>query len=115
MATQGRRWKPTDEDRQFVERAVKAGMTIEAIAECLNVHDDTLRKHCRYEITTARGKLVTKAIGVLDDALTDGSLDASKYVLSRVAGWSERTEHTGKDGAPVQVNIMRYAGDNASE
>jgi DNA-binding transcriptional MerR regulator len=97
---QGKAYKPNDADRLFVERAVKAGTKIETIAECLNLCDDTLRKHYRYEITVARHQLINKAVGVLDDSLTDGSLDAAKYVLGRVAGWSEKgvIDHTSSDG-----------------
>lgn len=108
MAQQGRRYEPTDADRQFVERAVMAGSRINDIAECLNITDDTLRKHFRYEIVTARERLKGDAVRVLMDSLTDGSLDAAKYVLSRVAGWTERQalEHTGADGGPLEVNIV---------
>lgn len=93
-----------DADRLFVSRSVRAGSRINDIADCLNITDDTLRKHFRYEIMTARETLKASAVGVLEDSLQDGSLDAAKYVLSRVAGWSEtnKTEVTGKDGGPVQ-------------
>lgn len=111
MARQGRTYKPTDADRLFVERAVKAGSRINDIADCLNITDDTLRKHFRYEIMTARERLKAAAVGVLDDSLEDGSLDAAKYVLSRVAGWVERavTEIQGKDGGPIQTQDVTEA------
>ena len=100
MAARGREYKPTEADRSFVHRAVQAGSRINDIAECLNITDDTLRKHFRYEIAMARQLLITKAVGVVDDALTDGSLDAAKYVLSRAAGWTEKQafDHTSSDG-----------------
>ena len=112
---QGKLYKPSDADRLFVERSVMAGTQINTIAECLNITDDTLRKHFRYEITTARERLKGDAVRVLMDSLTDGSLDAAKYVLSRVAGWTERqaVDHTtnGKDMPPQQI-ILRAADDN---
>lgn len=92
MASRGKEYKPTDADRRFVERAVMAGSSLLEIAAALNVHDDTLRKHYRYEISTARERLKVLAIGVLNDCLDDGNLDAAKFVLARVAGWAERTE-----------------------
>jgi predicted transcriptional regulator len=105
MAKRGALYRPTDADRLFVERSVMAGTQINEIADCLNITDDTLRKHFRYEITTARARLKGDAVRVLMDSLTDGSLDAAKYVLSRVAGWTEKTatEVTGKDGGPIQT------------
>ena len=89
---QGRVYKASDADRTFVERAVMAGTPIEKIAECLNLHDDTLRKHFRYEIMTGRERLKGDAMRVLVDSLTDNSLDAAKFVLGRVAGWTEKPE-----------------------
>ena len=100
MAARGKTFEPTDADRQFVARCVIAGdMSMESIAQCLNITDDTLRKHFRYEIVTARALLKGKAVGVINDALTDGSVDAAKFVLARIAGWNERQEHkmTGDD------------------
>ena len=101
MASRGKPYVPTDADRIFVERAVMAGTVINNIADCLNITDDTLRKHFRYEIMTARERMKGDAIRVLMDSLTDGSLDAAKYVLSRVAGWTERNvvDNTSSDGS----------------
>ena len=61
---QGKGYTPTDADRSFVERSVMAGSKIEVIAECLNIHDDTLRKHYRYEIVTGRERLKGSAVRV---------------------------------------------------
>jgi len=83
---QGKSHNPSDANKLFVERAVKVGTPLLEIAGALNIHDDTLRKHYRYEIMTGRAMLTNKAMGVLDDHLTDGSLDAAKFVLVRVAG-----------------------------
>ena len=106
---QGKRYSPSDADRLFVERAVMAGTPILTIAECLNIHDDTLRKHYRYEIVTGRERLKGDAVRVLMDSLTDNSLDAAKFVLGRVAGWTEKqsVEHTGKDGGAIE-SVVQY-------
>ena len=115
MARQGKEYKPSEQDRQFVERAIMAGATINKIAECLRMSDDTLRKYYKYEIAVARQNLVNKAVGVVDDSLTDGSLDAAKYVLSRVAGWTERqaVDHTtnGKDMPASGVDLSRLTDE----
>lgn len=101
MAEKGKMYEPTDYDRDFVKRAVKSGATMQKIAECLNIHDDTLRKHYRYEIALSRQELINAAVGVLDDSLVDGSLDAAKFVLVRVAGWREKQDvnHVSEDGS----------------
>ena len=110
---QGRSYKVNEADRTFVERAVMAGTPIEKIAECLNLHDDTLRKHFRYEIMTGRERLKGDAIRVLADSLTDNSLDAAKFVLGRVAGWTEKSvvDNTSSDKsmspkAPLDVSRL---------
>ena len=114
MGQQGKEYKPNDRDRQFVERAIMAGATINKIAECLRMSDDTLRKYYKYEIAVARQNLVNKAVGVVDDSLTDGSLDAAKYVLSRVAGWTERqsVDHT-TNGKDIPGTIILRAADDS--
>lgn len=115
MAMRGTKYKPTDEDRTFVEQAVMAGSRINDIADCLNITDDTLRKHFRYEIMTSRERLKSDAIRVLMDSLSDGSLDAAKYVLSRVAGWVERSEvdHTTKGEKISQTVDLTKLSDAA--
>jgi len=49
---------------------------------------------------TARESMKGEAVRVLMDSLTDNSLDAAKYVLSRVAGWTEKSvvDNTSSDG-----------------
>ena len=115
---QGRSYKVNEADRTFVERAVMAGTPIEKIAECLNLHDDTLRKHFRYEIMTGRERLKGDAIRVLADSLTDNSLDAAKFVLGRVAGWTEKSvvDNTSSDGSmiPQPTTIRIVAADDDS-
>lgn len=100
-------YKPNEQDRLFVERAVMAGSRIEDIAASLNMHDDTLRKYYRFEIMTSRERLKCDAVRVICDSLQDGSLDAAKYVLARVAGWTEKikSEVSGPDGAPLEQNM----------
>ena len=110
---QGKLYEPSDADRLFVERSVMAGTQINVIADCLNITDDTLRKHFKYEITTARERLKGDAVRVLMDSLTDGSLDAAKYVLSRVAGWTEKSviDNTSSDGTMTPQVITRTVID----
>lgn len=105
MAQRGRVYDPTDADRLFVERSVMAGTTINEIADCLNITDDTLRKHFRYEIITGRARLKGEAVRVLMESLADNSLDAAKFVLSRVAGWTEKAPSEADAEAPPSLNI----------
>jgi len=113
VAKRGIQFKPTEADRLLVHRLAMAGRTQNIIADCLNITDDTLRKHFRYELTVAREELHGKAVQCLSDAIEDGSVDAAKYVLSRSAGWTEKQaiDHTtnGKDLAPTRIIIEAAA------
>ena len=112
MAVQGRRFKPTDEDRVFVERSIMVGTKIGVISKCLNITDETLRKHFKYEITTARERLKNSAVQVMLESLEDGSLDAAKFVLGRAAGWTEKTavDNTSSDGSMQPVTKIYFKG-----
>jgi len=103
---QGRpQYQPTDADRVFVDRAVMGGSRINDIAAALKITDDTLRKHFKYEILTGRERLKGDAVRVVMDSLADGSLDAAKFVLARVAGWSEKTVHSGDGENPIHIKV----------
>jgi hypothetical protein len=112
-------FKPTEADRLFVDRAVMAGMNINDIAGCLNINPGTLRSHFRYEITTARARLRGKAIEVLSNSLDDGSLDAAKFVLARIAGWTEKqnVDISNSDGTLAQktIDVSKLSADALRE
>ncbi len=93
MKSGRRNYKPTDADRDYVDRCVMAGIPIMKIAATMDICDKTLSKYFKFEIFTARARLQSKAIKVLVDALDGGNTEIAKIVLSRVAGWSEKS-HT---------------------
>lgn len=111
---QGKKYTPTDEDREFVRRCIVSGMTVDETATAINLSDETLRKYYRFEIITGRAILNGNAVKVLEDALKDGSVDAAKFILSRRAGWTEKTSHevSGKDGGPLVTTIKIIAADD---
>ena len=49
-------------------------------------------------------------------ALTGKDLDFKKQVILRLAGsvLPRQLEHTGEDGGPVNINIIKYADHNTS-
>ena len=113
---QGKRFDPTDADREFVRRMVTAGRPQNKIAECLNISLNTLIKHFRYELITSRELLIGKAVRCLEESLDDGSLDAAKYTLARAANWSEKSEmdHKSSDGSmtpPTTIDASKLDDD----
>lgn len=65
-------------------------------------------------------ELVRKALDNLSDFIGDSEnrnlqWDATKFALSRLhkSKFSERQEHTGKDGKELTINVVKY-GDNST-
>lgn len=63
--------------------------------------------------------LVREALNNLSEFIRDNEnknlqWDATKFTLSRLAKgkFSDRTEHTGKGGEKLEINIVKYDGDN---
>jgi hypothetical protein len=89
-----------------------AGTGVEKIAEILDITLPTLRKHYRHEIFTSRERLKGKAVLVLNQNLDEGSLDAAKFVLTRIAGWTE-TQQITHNTAPELSQLLAQTAISA--
>lgn len=117
-------WRPTAKQREDVKAFAVAGYSQGEIAACLGVDVKTLREHCRDELdfsamrTTARiaGNVIRAALGaparldangnVLEDEVAPQSWALTFYLKTRgkKLGWSERAEHAGKNGGPLELD-----------
>lgn len=117
-------WQPTDKQREDVEAFAVAGYSQGEIAACLGVDLQTLRENCRDELdyasmrTTARiaANVVRAALGSparLDDngkeleaEVVPQSWALTFYLKTRgkKLGWTERAEHAGKNGGPLELD-----------
>jgi len=117
-------WKPTDKQREEVEAFAVAGYSQGEIAACLGFDVKTLRAHCRDELDfasmrlTARiaGNVIRAALGSparydaennkLEAEVLPQSWALTFYLKTRgkKLGWSERAEHTGKNGGPLELD-----------
>jgi hypothetical protein len=117
-------WRPTEEQRAEVETFTVAGYSEGEIAACLGVDVKTLRSHCRDELDlsamrlTARiaANVIRAALGApvrldangkqLEAEVVPQSWALSFYLKTRgkKLGWSERAEHTGKNGGPIELD-----------
>ena len=89
--------QPTERTRQQVEMLISFGLTHDAIAAIIGVHDDTLRKHYAQELDHGRAKVVAQvANSLVKKALSDrsDSVSAAKFYLQSQGGWQERSEQT---------------------
>ncbi len=50
---QGKRWEPTEAEREIIKALASFGVPRDRIAPYVGVHEDTLRKHCRAELESA--------------------------------------------------------------
>ena len=85
---------PTQDQRVFVGDCARRGDTLTSIAAALNIHRDTVKVHFEYELLTNKMLLANKAVNVLDEALGKGSVDAAKFVLTKVGGdaWKDKVD-----------------------
>src|SRR5438105_771106 len=124
-------WRPTDKQRAEVEAFAVAGYSSGEIAACLGVDVKMLRAHCRDELdfsamrTTARiaGNVIRAALGAparadaegdkVGEAVAPQSWAITFFLKTRgkTLGWSERGEHTGKQGGPLELDYSRLTDE----
>ncbi len=103
---------PTEENRVKV-RELSQVFPIHArhyIARLIGVSVSTLDRHYGDDMELGRATMLSQighqllARAVQADAdIAKGDLDAQKFIMARLGGWSTKLEVTGKDGGPVQV------------
>jgi len=124
-------WQPTDKQREDVEAFAVAGYSQGEIASCLGIDVNTLRARCRDELDfasmrlTARiaGNVIRAALGAPARLDADGKeLEAEVlpqswaltfYLKTRgkKLGWSERAEHAGKNGGPLELDYSSLSDE----
>lgn len=108
--------QPTDASRKQVESMAGYGIPEDDIALSLDISAPTLRKHYRRELDMGHIKANSAvAQSLFKKATGDGSqsVTAAIFWAKTRMGWKETvvSEHTGKDGTPLQVVIKRYGED----
>lgn len=124
-------FEPTDKQRGEVEALSVAGFTQDEIAAYLDVDPKTLRLHFRREIDTSLmrtiahvvGNVLRFAIGAAAQYDETGNCLRAEIVPQAWAmcfflktrgkrqGWTERVEHTGKDGGPIEFDLSGLSDD----
>ncbi len=98
-------------DLAKVESLAAQGLTQDQIADALGISERTLhsRKAESAEFAAAIKRGKAKGIGVISNALfqnaKSGNVAAQIFFLKARAGWTDKTELTGKDGGPVDHSI----------
>jgi hypothetical protein len=109
----GRKAKELNEEQKAQVEALAAYLTQDQIADYFGITRPTLLAMMEREpsifLRYKRGK--AKAIGAVAQGLIQqamaGDKVAAMFYLKTQAGWREtdRIEHTGADGAPIDLNI----------
>jgi len=98
---QGKKYIPTDADKQLVMQMAAVGIAQEQIAAVIGLSVDTMVKHYKHEIETSKSKAIAKIGGTLYNKALKGDNTCMIFYLKTQGGWRETSHHeiTGKDGA----------------
>jgi hypothetical protein len=99
--------EPTKHSRELVSLHATMGTDQETIASIIGIDAKTLRKHYMDELTHSMAKANATIGGALFNKAKNGDTTAMIFWMKTRAQWSEtnRQEHTGADGAPLNVRI----------
>jgi len=96
---------PSEENRLLVEDAASIGITHEDIAKLMYCSVNTLKKHFEPELMLGALKANIDVGRSLYNEAINGNVSAIIWWTKNRMGWRDvqRTEHTGKDGGPIQT------------
>lgn len=110
-------FEATDEQRKKVREYAKVfpPHAEHMIARLIGVSTRTLQRHLREEMDLGRAEMLAAvgaqvvnramnadALGPDQKPLAKGDLDAQKFILARLGGWTTKVEMTGRNGGPIQ-------------
>ena len=107
MGDRGVLHEPSEEGREYVRRAVAAGLTQEIIAEVMDLSPTTLKRHYRRELDVGGAEMVERVASRLyAQALSDSdgmpATVARIFVLKARGAWRDQViAHTDADGGPL--------------
>lgn len=103
---------PTDEQRQKVRTYAKTfpPHANHYIARLIGCSRSTLERHFADDLELGRAEMlasvgsqmINRALNA-DAETVKGDLDAQKFILARLGGWTTKVEMTGKDGRPMET------------
>ena len=104
---QGKRHKPTDEDRRLVKTLSAVGVRYIDIADKLEIDHDTLTKHYKKELTEGRMEANAAVAQTLFQQAKAGNTAAMIFWLKTRAQWREHhvLEHANSEGEPLKMSV----------
>lgn len=110
----GKKWTPTDEERNRIKLYIGLGLTQEQCAVLIGQSVDSLSRHCRKELDQGKAEILAKVAGNLVQKALAGDTASTIFYLKTQGGWRERVDHTHADpnGGPVQFVIRDLTKDD---
>jgi hypothetical protein len=107
-------YKPDDKSSKQITLMAGIGLTHDQIAKVMGISDETLRRHYKQELATAKTMLNTQVANNLFRIATSqdhkGAVTAAIFWLKTQAKWKETIDLSNEDGSlkpePVQVAVM---------
>jgi hypothetical protein len=105
-------FQATDEQRAKVRTLAKTFPVHgeHFIARLMGFSRDTLRRHFADDLEMGRAEMLAgvgaQVVNRAMDANAEtakGDLDAQKFILARLGGWTTKVEMSGKDGRPIEA------------
>ena len=86
---QGKKFIPTGEDRETVERLRACALTNDQIAYVLGIDRNTLEKNFAAELKDGKGKIDALVSGKLMQKIKEGNVPCILFYLKTRCGWRE--------------------------
>lgn len=102
--------KPTPDQRKLANDLASYGIPQWAIAEMMDISEDTLKRHYAKELRLGEPRMVVRAANMVAKGVLAGDKDYVKFFLARRGGpaWTNKQshEHSGPKGKPIEHRDM---------
>jgi hypothetical protein len=105
---------PTPESRRLVQHLAANGQTTEQIGRAMDLSADTIQRHYKPELETAKDKLTALVTGKLIEKIHRGETAAIIFWLKSQAGWREKAPETpppNPNGDTVHIYLPHNGRD----
>ena len=98
-------------DLQQVENLAARGLNESQVAHALGIHPDTLiqrkKKYTEFSDALKRGqaKGIAKIANALFEQGMNGQTAAAIFYMKNRAGWTDKMQHAGEGGGPIEHKV----------
>ena len=102
---------PNDDTRATVLNLSRAGIPVERIANVMKLSSDTIARHYKYELDTAKDAAIGAVSGTLFAKALSGDVTSMIFFLKTKGGWSETSKLnlSGPNDGPIQAEVLDFS------